>query len=383
MANTLTITEIAPELYQARDIVARELTGAINSVMINSGSEQASQFDTVQTHRTAQPTLNTSVTPAMTIPAADDQTVTGDSMTLNKVANVKIPITGETFKSLTNRGTAEQTRVDLFAQALRTIVNEVELNGVIAIRNAASRAVGTVGTVPFASDFKILPKVGQILKDNGTPDDGDRSLIMDTSAGANLRGLAMLNKVNEAGGSNLLRQGELLNLQGFSLKESAQVGLHTAGTGTGDTLSGTPAIGSRVLTLSSFSAGEYLPGDAISILDDPNVYIIESVADATNQVTINAPGLRVTGVNGKAITRLASHTAHLALHRLSTELAMRPMAVPPGGDAATDSLTVQDPRTGLVFEFAEYKGYKMSMFDITVVYGWKVWKPEFTARLVG
>ena len=62
---------------------------------------------------------------------------------------------------------------------------------------------------------------------------------------------------------------------------------------------------------------------------------------------------------------------------------MRPLAQPNGGDAATDRLTVQDPVSGLVFEVAAYKGYNKAMFDVSCLYGYKVWKPEFVATLLG
>jgi len=56
--------------------------------------------------------------------------------------------------------------------------------------------------------------------------------VMNTLAGTNLRQLAQLQQANTAGGTDLLRQGVLLDLQGLSIRESAQVGLHTKGTGT-------------------------------------------------------------------------------------------------------------------------------------------------------
>jgi type II secretory pathway component PulJ len=54
-------------------------------------------------------------------------------------------------------------------------------------------------------------------------DDGQWSLVMDTTAGANVRSLTQLQKVNESGEQNMLRQGTLSNLMGFMLKESAQI----------------------------------------------------------------------------------------------------------------------------------------------------------------
>jgi hypothetical protein len=384
MANTLTLTDIAAEIYAARDIVAREAAGAVTSVIVNSSEvTRAAYGETVKSHKTAKPTLNTSITPSMTIPSGDDQTVGSDTMTLNKTVNVTIPMTGENVRTLENGVGYEAVVRDMFAQALRVCVNAIESYVCSVIHKAASRAIGTAGTTPFASDFDLIADVRKVLFDNATPFDGRTSLILDSAAGTKLRQLAQLQKVNESGDSNLLRRGELLNLQGFSLKESAGIARHTAGTGTGDTLSGTPAIGATELTLSAFADGEYVAGDVIVIEDDPNQYVITSADDATEKVTIGQPGLLVTGVNGKTITRAANHTANIAFHQLAVELAIRPPLTPYGGDAAVDAMVIGDPATGLVFEVAEYRGYKMNMFDITAYYGVKVWKPEFVAKLLG
>ena len=84
--------------------------------------------------------------------------------------------------------------------------------------------MGTGGTTPFASNFDLIADIRKEFVDNGMPtNDGQVSLIIDTAAGANLRNLANLQTANTAGGTDLLRQGVLLDLQGMALRESANV----------------------------------------------------------------------------------------------------------------------------------------------------------------
>ena len=78
-----------------------------------------------------------------------------------------------------------------------------------------------------------------------------------------------------------------------------------------------------------------------------------------------------------------SYTANLGFHRSAVEIAMRPPAMPPGGDAGEEELTIVDQKSGLVFTIVKYKGKRKVVFDITVFYGVKVWKPEFVATLLG
>lgn len=388
MANTLNISSLTENIFRARDKVARELTGFIGSVMINSGSDGVSIGGTVTSLRTAQPQLNTSYTPSMTIPAGDDNTVTADSMQLAQVANVKIPFTGENAKQLEN--TAGQAVIDdLFAQAIRTAVNAMETHVGTVAKNGASRATGTAGTTPFATNHNAVNAVRQILVDNGCGFDGQVSLVMNTLAGTNIRNLSNLYKVSESGNSDLLRQGTLQDISGIMLKESAGVATHTKGTLAGSPTSAAAGFlaGDTSIALTAAGTGTIVAGDALSLATDSNVYIVKSGdADVSNggTVVLNAPGLRqATGASARALTLAANYSANVALHKSAIELAMRPPAQPSGGDAAVDRMTVSDDKTGLVFEVALYKGYGMVMFDITVFYQAKVWKPEFVATLMG
>jgi hypothetical protein len=392
MANAITLTGMTEILYKSRDIVAAEPVGFQNSVMINSdGSERVSLNGTVKSIRTAQPTLNTSYTPAMTIPAADDVTETVESVAVGQVANVKIPLVGDALLQLQNCRSREDFSNNVVAQAFRKIRNAIETHiGGVAYKGG-SRATGTAGTTPFASNHNSVNAIRQILVDNGcTVDDGMVSLIMSTGAGTNLRNLSNLYKVNEGGSDSLLRRGVLMDISGIMLKESAGVASHTKGT-----LGGSPtitnanfAVGTTSLTLSAAGTGTIVAGDALSIANDTsNVYIVNTgdsdVSDGGTLV-LNEPGLRkATGASTRALTVAADYTANVAFHRNAIELIMRPPALPDGGDAAAERTTLQDTVGGLVFEIALYRGYGMNMIDITTFYQAKVWKPEFVAVLLG
>ena len=128
-----------------------------------------------------------------------------------------------------------------------------------------------------------------------------------------------------------------------------------------------------------------LPGDVVTFAGDTNKYVVATgfAGNGDGDIVLAGPGLRQTLANNVAMTIVASHTANIAFHRNAVELAVRPYAKPEGGDAATDTITIQDPRSGLVYTIDLYKGYKKAMMDITVLYGSKVWKPEFVAKLLG
>lgn len=223
MANVL--TDLAADIYKAADVVGRELVGFIPASTINAnGSERAAKGDVVRASFTRAATA-VDVTEAMTIPEGTDQTVDNKTLTINNARAVQIPYTGEDVRHLNNGIGFETVYGDQIKQAMRTLCNEIEADlGEAAGTATPAGTVGTGGTTPFASNFDLIADIRKELVDNGMPaNDGQVSLIIDTAAGANLRNLANLQGANTAGGTDLLRQGVLLDLQGMALRESGNV----------------------------------------------------------------------------------------------------------------------------------------------------------------
>src|SRR5262249_5091907 len=137
MSNVL--TSLAADIYKAADMVGRELTGLIPSVTINGGSERAALNDTVRSAFTRPATVST-ITPSMTIPEGDDQTVDNKTLTLNTTASVKIPWTGEDIKHVDNGSGFQSVYGDQIKQSMRAIANQIESDLWAVIRKGASRA---------------------------------------------------------------------------------------------------------------------------------------------------------------------------------------------------------------------------------------------------
>lgn len=388
MANDISLTGLTEILYQARDMVAREPTGFAQGVMVNGGSEGVSAGGTVTSLRTTEPTLETSYTPAMTTPDAADITTAAETLTLSLFAGASIPLKGEQFAQLANTVGAELALQQLYKQGIRKMINAIEAQIGTAAYQGASRATGTAGTTPFASNHNDINALRQILEDNGCPiDDGELSLIINSAAGTKLRNLTQLTKVNEAGSDSPIRRGELLNISGFSIRTSAGVQLHTKGAGTGYDFSGSEAIGQTTLSFEggTVNATGIKAGDVIAMdTDTANKYVVKTGSTATSgDIVINHPGLRVAGTTSSEITIGDSYTANVGFHKSAIELAMRPPAQPPGGDVGEEIAVLVDEKTGLSFSARLYKGYGMNQIKLMAFYGVKVWKPEFVATLLG
>ena len=381
MANVL--TDLAADIYKAADVVAREQVGFIPAVTINgSGSERVAVGGVVRSSFT-RPATAVDVTAAMTIPEGTDQTVDNKTATISKSKAVQIPWTGEDMRYVNNGAGFETIYGGQIAQAMRTLTNLIEIDLATEAYKNASRATGTAGTTPFATNHNVVNSVRQILIDNGVPQgDNQLSLVMNTVAGTNFRNLSNLYKVNEAGSDMLLRQGVLQDISGIMMRESAGIQLHTKGTGSGYLVNGALAVGDSTIATDTGS-GTLLQGDIFTFAADATNKYVANSALAGGSFTIADSGIRAAIADNNAITIGNSYTANVAFHRAAVELIVRPPAVPTGGDAAVDSMLVQDPRSGLVFEIRVYKGYKKAMFEVAVAWGVKAWMPKYIATLMG
>lgn len=385
MANVL--TNLAADIYKAADVVGRELVGFIPASTINAnGSERVAKGDIVRASFTRAASA-VDVSEAMTIPEGTDQTVDNKTLTINNSRAVQIPYTGEDVRSLNNGIGFDTVYGDQIKQAMRTLCNEIEADLAEEAYKNASRAFGTAGTTPFASNFDEVAEVRQILADNGMPmNDGQTSMILNTTACTNLRQIANLYKVNEAGRSDLLEQGVIDRLYGMAVRESAQVQSHTKGTGTGylaDLVAGY-SIGDTSVHVDT-GTGTILAGDVVTFNGDSNKYVIGTgfAGDGDGDIVLNPTGLRAALANNAAMTIGNNYTANIAMHRAAMELAVRAPAVPEGGDAADDAMTVVDPHSGLVFEVRVYKGYRKTMIEVAAAWGVKAFKPDYIATLLG
>lgn len=378
MANVF--TNLAADIYDAAEIVGRELVAGVNSVQINGGAEEAAKDDTVRASFTRPVIVSTSYSPSMTIPEGTDQTVDNKTMTLSTYASVTIPYTGEDKKHLNNGAGYQWVYGKQIEQAFRSIANKIELDTMAQLSAGAGMAYGTAGTTPFASNMNDLPNIMKLLLDRGCPDDGQISGIYDTTAAVNIQNLANLYKVSEAGNGDLLRNGKLGELYNVVLKRSAGIGKPTAGTGSGYLVNngGGYAIGTTSITVDT-GTGTILAGDVVTI---GNFKYVAASALAANTLVLNS-GLMEAVADNAAITVNAAARRNIVCHKQACELALRPLEEPEGGDAAVDRMIIQDPVSGLPFKLSYYKGFKKSIVEIGVLYGVKVWLPDFTAIHLG
>lgn len=384
MANTL--TNLIPTLYEALDVVSRELVGFIPAVNRDSNVERAAKDQSVRVPIVPEATA-ADITPGVTAPDTGDQAIGNVEITISKARQVPVRWNGEETRGLETAGTYQNITRDRFAQAFRTLVNEIEAD-VASLYSSASRAYGTAATAPFgtANELDDAAEVRRILDDNGAPQN-DLQLVLGSAAIANLRGKqSVLFKVNEAGTDDMLRRGIVGMLHGFEIHNSAKVKAHTKGTGAGylaDLVAGY-GVGDTTVHVDT-GTGTVLAGDVVTWAGDTNKYVINTgfAGDGDGDIVLAEPGLKVALDNDDALTVGGSYTANMAFHRGAIALATRLPALPEGGDAADDRMTMTDPVSGLSFEVSIYRQYRQVHYEVGIAWGYQAIKPQHMAILLG
>ena len=379
MANVL--TGLIPTLYSSAIKTAREMTGFIPASKINFDTKQAAVNQTIRVPISpAQAAADYS--PAAYAATGSDRTNTYVDVSITKNRVSSFHLTGEEERALTSGGNdiAMDTFEQSVAQAMRTLVNEIETDGGLAVYKGGSRAYGTAGTTPFGSNFNEIAHVRKILDDNGAPVE-DRSLVIGTAAGVNLRSLTQLTKANEAGSDDLVRRGVLLDIHGFAIRESAKIASHTKGTGSGYLVNDATglAIGDKTVVVDTGS-NTILAGDVVTFNGDTNKYIV-GTALASSQFALNNPGVLTAIADNTAITVGNSYTANCAFHRDAVVLVARPPQIDP--TPVIETMMVSDPKTGLPFLVCRCLQDGQITYRVHLCWGWKVTQPEYVAVLLG
>lgn len=376
MANVF--TALQPVLYGAAQEVSQEPFGVVSAIAASFDDKGVALGDIVKVP--VAPTRATAdYTPAMTASAGDDATASTVDVQITANKMVSWNLTGEQLRSLENGSTDGEWVRQMLAQGMRALRNGAEVACVAAIKAGASRAVGTAGTNPFASNIDIVPDVRKVLFDNGAPM-ADLQLCIDSAAGTAARKLGIIQQAYQAGTDAERRSGDLMRQFGFQIRESAGISLHTKGTGTLYVTSGSTAVGVRDVALVTGS-GTVLAGDVVTFAaDTSNKYVVNTGVAAPGTITLGRPGARVTIATANALTVGNNYTPNLAFERNAVVGIMRPPVMP--ANPLMQSTTISD-KFGLTYLLVQIAGDGMATWRLHLCYGFKVVQGEHVAIVMG
>lgn len=376
MANVF--TALVPTLFQAAQQVSADPFGVIRSINTQFDDKGVAKGDVV-TVPVAPVRAATDFAPGVAASQGDDSTATSVGVLITQSKKVSWHLTGEQQRSLQNGSDAIEWARQLVAQGMRTLRNLAEADACLAIKLGASRAVGTAGTNPFASDINIIPDVRKVLADNGAPL-SDLQLCIDTSAGVAARKLGIVQQAYQAGNDAERRSGDLMRQFGFSITESSGIATHTKGTGASYVTSGSTAAGVQAVALVT-GTGTVLAGDVVTFAaDTANKYVVNSGVAAPGTMTLGRPGARMVIPTANALTVGNSFTPNMAFERNAVVGIMRPPLIPQNPTITQQLISDLSGMTYLLLEIAQYG---QVTWELHIAYGFKVVQGEHVALVLG
>lgn len=368
MANSL--LPLVPSLISSLQEVTRSMTPLKDIVTLDNQLAGAAKGQSVTVPYTA-PVGATDITPGSTPQTGSDLSATSTQVQMDYARVAPFTLTGEDGKRMAERGA--EFRSEQVNEAMKTIVEEIWAAGLAIGVRGAGYALGTAGTNPFASNTDYMADLKKAFDDSKAPG-SDRVMVIDTTADAALGKLGINNQVYQAGTDSILRSGEKLPLQGFRLPLTNLPYTHTKGTGTGYLVNNASgyAIGATSLALDTGS-GTIVAGDAVVFSGHTRKYVVKSFAAGV--LTLTAPLVAAVADN-ESVTISNSGTRLLSLVKSGVLFAIRPPALPDGGDAATGRVFVPDPISGITLSVATYKGYHQATYMVEAVWGGGVVRPE-------
>lgn len=368
MANVLSALERI--LFASARVVPAEMTGVVGACDRDFDDQGVNKGGTVKVSVVPRMTAGTPPAASMQFAAGADRTPTTIDFTLNQEAEVTWNLNAEDERLLLISNQAQETLLQTLEQGWRSLRNQIETRMALVAELAASRAIGTAGTTPFAANANLLTSGRKLLNLNGVAEAG-RRFVMNFDASENYGNLSTLQKVNEAGSAELLREGALGKIQGFLISESPAIPLHTKGTMTGALVnSAALAIGSTSIPYDTGIPGAtgIVAGDHITIAGDTNVYVVKTGpgAAAAGTIVIQEPGLLVAPADNAAITVGDSYRANLLLGPNALKLVARPMLQPKGPVA--EQMIIADAKTKLACNLLRVTGDRMTSWYMRITF---------------
>lgn len=381
-AGDFTMTAIAPTLFQAAQEVSAEPCGMLDAITIDKSFDKVAYGDTIKVPYAPTRTIET-FTPATVVPLGAEATASAISVTISHTNKVSWPISGEQMRSLENGGNYQDWLSQMTKQGIRTLRNDMSAHAAVAANEGASRATGTVGTTPFASDLTAIVAARKILRDNGAPMT-DLQLVTDTSAYINLLNLGLINQAQIAGSDAERRSGKVMQQYGFTIREDANIAAHTCGTGTGYQVHGTTAAKETAITTEDGS-GTILAGDFLTMsASDTRYYGVNTgISAAGAGLVLNRPGLIAAKSDNDVITIMGVSSTFqptFAFERGAIIGVVRPTLIP---NNATIQQQIVTDANGISYLFLICQQYGLTTFEIHQAYGFKAVQAEHIACILG
>ena len=327
------------------------------------------------------------VVPSATPIVGQDSTPSKVSIQLSQWKKVNMVITDKEVGMITNG--VIPSELSEMVKALANFVNSWFYSQYVKFYGMA----GTPGTIAFnAGTTADAISARRLLGKQLAPND-PRYIILDPEAEAKALAVSDIVRADARGDGSAITTGRIARTLGFEWFMDQLIPRHasTALTAGACTVNGAQAVGAgstdngRTGTVSInklTNAANLVVGDILTFAGDTQQYVVRTaVTLAVGNTTVDiAPALRTAKSGAEAVTLAASHTVNLAFHRDAIMFASRPLTSLSGN---REFLSIPDPQTGIVLRGELVPQHKQTVFELDILFGGEVVRPEFGVRIAG
>lgn len=275
-------------------------------------------------------------------------------------------------------------------EAVKALGNEID-KSVLSLYKQVYQHVGTAGTTPFGTGTEVAQNAARMLT-TALADKQNRHMVLDEFAYANALGLPVLQRVNESGSSESLREGRITRVLGFDWHENQNVLRHTTSALTSAgayVMAANAAAGATTITIdngaSAVPSSPLAVGDVFTFANHDQQYVVKSYTAATASATVTIEPKLVVAVPDNTNLNVVSHssggyTVSLAFHRDAFAFASRPLADIPDPN---QFISMTDPVTGITMRLEMVRQHKRTYFSLDCLWGVTVLRPELAVRIHG
>lgn len=383
MANNLAdaipfITARTLEVLRATSVMPRLVNSSFSAEAVQQG-------DTINIPVTSSMTAR-AVVPGLVPPSAGLNDVTAAKRTLALNQWYEVPFT-MSDKDLKEISAGFQPRV--LDEAVATLANKVD-SDILGLYKSVYNYVGTAGTTPMGTSAIEAQEAGRVLNSAKAPRD-NRYVVVDPFAEANLGGLPVLQRVDQSGSANILRDGVIGGTRAFGFdwySDQNIVQHNTAATGT-YAIDAVGAVGDTSIIVDNGSGAvptaSLIVGDKFTIAGSTQQYTVTSVTAATPASADTygiSPALDQITADGDLLTVVKTdYIPNLAFHRDAIGFASRPLLdVVTEGNLVT---VINDPISQLSLRLEVSRQHKQTQFSIDLLYGYTLVRPELACVIFG
>lgn len=293
---------------------------------------------------------------------------------LDKIATVDVDLN---ILEAANNWSEDKLRREFIEPAAVALAEKINKAGVEQYVNIPN-ILGTAGTTPSA--MSDLAAARKFLNKAKAPM-GNRYAVWDVEADAKFTEIANLFKVNEAGTTETLREGEIGRVYGLDNFMTQAIEQHTPGATGSPAIDGAATKGATTIHIDGLTTA-FTVGDTFKIASDNTVYTVNKVGTlSSGEMDVDiTPALQANAADDATITVGAAATNNLVFHRDAIVFVTRPLPNAPGNDT---SYVTSDGEFSLRIVLGYDMAHKKTSLSMDVLYNYAVVYPEIAARYLG